>query len=80
MVSRCFPGGYNVKLYISRGRLAWWLWLFLCCVCHCNQPYNVILILDELDTNIVMGDEYNDRDRNTPRAYEIRITVMHDAV
>ena len=25
MVSRCFPGGYNVKLYISRSRLAWWL-------------------------------------------------------
>ena len=25
MVPRCFPGGYNVKLYISRGRLAWWL-------------------------------------------------------
>ena len=25
VVSRCFPGGYNVKLYISRGRLAWWL-------------------------------------------------------
>ena len=24
VVSRCFPGGYNVKLYISRGRLAWW--------------------------------------------------------
>ena len=22
VVSRCFPGGYNVKLYISRGRLA----------------------------------------------------------
>ena len=32
MVSRCFPGGYNVKLYISRGRLAWWLLAFLCCV------------------------------------------------
>ena len=32
MVSRCFPGGYNVKLYISRGRLAWWLLTFLCCV------------------------------------------------
>ena len=31
MVSRCFPGGYNVKLYISRGRLAWWLLAFLCC-------------------------------------------------
>ena len=23
VVCRCFPGGYNVKLYISRGRLAW---------------------------------------------------------
>ena len=29
VVSRCFPGGYNVKLYISRGRLAWWLPAFL---------------------------------------------------
>ena len=29
MVSRCFPDGYNVKLYISRGRLAWWLLAFL---------------------------------------------------
>ena len=32
VVSRCFPGGYNVKLYISRARLAWWLLAFLCCV------------------------------------------------
>ena len=32
VVSRCFPGGYNVKLYISRGRLAWWYWLF--CTVH----------------------------------------------
>ena len=32
VVSRCFPGGYNVKLYISRGRLAWWLLAFLYCV------------------------------------------------
>ena len=31
VVSRCFPDGYNVKLYISRGRLAWWLLAFLCC-------------------------------------------------
>ena len=31
VVSRCFPGGYNVNLYISRGRLAWWLLAFLCC-------------------------------------------------
>ena len=29
VVSRCFPGGYNVKLYISRGRLAWSLLAFL---------------------------------------------------
>ena len=29
VVSRCFPSGYNVKLYISRGRLAWWLLAFL---------------------------------------------------
>ena len=29
VVSRCFPGGYNVKLYISRGRLTWWLLAFL---------------------------------------------------
>ena len=31
VVSRCFPGGYNVKLYISRGRLARWLLAFLWC-------------------------------------------------
>ena len=30
VVSRCFPGGYNVKLYISRSRLAWRLQAFLC--------------------------------------------------
>ena len=29
VVSRCFPGGYNVKLYISKGRLAYWLLAFL---------------------------------------------------
>ena len=29
VVSRCFPGGCNVKLYISRGRLALWLLAFL---------------------------------------------------
>ena len=34
VVSRCFPGGYNVKLYISRGRLAWWLLAFLHSVSH----------------------------------------------
>ena len=35
VVSRCFPGGYNVKLYISRRRLAWWLLAFL----HSVAPY-----------------------------------------
>ena len=39
VVSRCFPGGYNVKLYISRGRLAWWLLAFL----HSVQ-YELMLI------------------------------------
>ena len=34
VVSRCFPGGYNVKLYISRGRLAWWLLAFLHSECN----------------------------------------------
>ena len=35
VVSRCFPGGYNVNLYISRGRLAWWLLAFL----HSDYTY-----------------------------------------
>ena len=46
VVSRCFPGGYNVKLYISRGRLARWLLAFLCCGgmqpgrrCHINMTW-----------------------------------------
>ena len=38
VVSRCFPGGYNVKLYISRARLAWWLLAFL----H-SDTYTVLL-------------------------------------
>ena len=36
VVSRCFPGGYNVKLYISRGKLAWWLLALL----HSVPKYN----------------------------------------
>ena len=41
VVSRCFPGGYIVKLYISRGRLAWWLLTFLHSDCNfacCTIP------------------------------------------
>ena len=46
VVSRCFPGAYNVKLYISRGRLAWWLLAFL----HsdgwtCAQKFSIFSIL-----------------------------------
>ena len=40
MVSRCFPGGYHVKLYISRAKLAWWLLAFLCC--GVSQQLNAI--------------------------------------
>ena len=39
VVSRCFPGGYNVKLYISKGRLAWWLLAFL----HSRLNYKYLL-------------------------------------
>ena len=41
VVSRCFPGGYNVKLYISRGRLVWWLLAFL----HSDRPRRCSFIL-----------------------------------
>ena len=37
VVSRCFPGGYNVKQHISRGRLAWWLLAFL----HSDEQSNI---------------------------------------
>ena len=53
-VSRCFPGGYNVKLYISRGRLAWWLLAFLhsdiyeCCVFLYTGPGSTLLFSQEL--------------------------------
>ena len=42
VVSRCFLGGYNVKLYISRGRLAWLLLVFWCC------DYNACITLFSL--------------------------------
>ena len=48
VVSRCFPGGYNVKLYISRGRLAWWLLVFLHSVLKhtaCELDYDLGLLI-----------------------------------
>ena len=46
VVSRCFPGGYNVKLYISRGRLAWWLLAFL----HSVISHQALLMIVFADT------------------------------
>ena len=40
VVSRCFPGGYNVKLYISRGRLASWLLAFFTQCCNRLTLFN----------------------------------------
>ena len=48
VVSRCFPGGYNVKLYISRGRLAWWLLAFL----HSVELYTHRLGRNPYDTDV----------------------------
>ena len=48
VVSRCFPGGYNVKLYISRGRLAWWLLAFLHSGPHCF----IMIIIPEWLLNV----------------------------
>ena len=47
VVSSCFPGGYNVKLYISRGRLAWWLLASLHserqCYANCKAHINQVV-------------------------------------
>ena len=53
-VSRCFPGGYNVKLYISRVRLAWWLLAFLhsaewsCLFVHFVSRHAVYLVMRDV--------------------------------
>ena len=47
VVSRCFPGGYNVKLYISRGRLAWWLLAFLHSDRYCIRLAFVVDVLSK---------------------------------
>ena len=60
VVSRCFPGGYNVKLYISRGRLAWWLLAFLCY----DVGSTIGVILPLRDNNSYFWFEH-DLDRST---------------
>ena len=53
VVSRCFPGGFNVKLYISRGKLAWWLLAFLHCqflVLAWNQNHDSVPLADQIHT------------------------------
>ena len=50
VVSRCFPGGYNVKLYISRGRLAWWLLAFFCTV-SCRLLKGISLQFSNITSN-----------------------------
>ena len=51
VVSRCFPGGYNVKLYISRGRLPWWLLAFL----HSDVSSNWWQFCHSFDWSILHG-------------------------
>ena len=61
VVSRCFPGGYNVKLYISRGRLAWWLLAFLCCAEH---GYKMGHIAPFTLRTLLYGDDNSDLTEN----------------
>ena len=51
VVSRCFPGGYNVKLYISRGRLAWWLLAFL----HSDRELDYYVNMDNTQRGEVLN-------------------------
>ena len=53
VVSRCFPDGYNVKLYISRGRLAWWLLAFL-------QWHTLALYSSKLHRRLLEADTNHD--------------------
>ena len=57
VVSRCFPGGYNVKLYISRGRLAWCLLAFLHSAGYHFASIiivNFLIITENLDTCVLI--------------------------
>ena len=52
VVSRCFPGGYNVKLYISKGRLAWWLLAFLCCDWRTFYPSKALSQMNDIVSSL----------------------------
>ena len=58
MVSRCFPGGYNVKLCISRGRLAWWL-LGFCVVCG-SSLHGSDLAIDVMESLYTMLSKHSE--------------------
>ena len=65
-LARCFPGGYNVKLYISRGRLVWWLLAFLCCVvtycvCRIQLQYNFMNFCMFRHSAFLSGNAQNGR-------------------
>ena len=61
VVSRCFLGGYNVKLYISRGRLAWWLLAFLHSVTYTTSCITHMPISSHMvwKVGVVYGLQYN---------------------
>ena len=61
-VSRCFPGGYNVKLYISRGRLAWWLLAFL----HSDRAHFNVMSFSGRGALLVSYLKYKTRYLNLP--------------
>ena len=58
MVSRCFPGGYNVKLYISRGKLAWWLLAFLHSVWYIMHVKDLAIVAQDDITSLMMSKMY----------------------
>ena len=70
VVSRCFPGGYNVKLYISRGRLAWWLLFFL----HSAVEYDYTVSAPQYKKLIYKIDMVTKREaRYVTHSYDKRI-------
>ena len=59
VVSRCFPGGCNVKLYISRGRLAWWLLAFFAQWTHLIHGCTVLAVRLGMHVSVTGNGTYN---------------------